>query len=251
MRSHNYSRSLLAVLFLIGVSACKGPGGNAVVPNSSFQAVPPQEQPAVVEPMQRLAPVNLAPGAVIGTDNLFTPKNGDAPSGGHGEKTDGVPCKKTEYVDAYHIHFYLGIIADRRQVALPDAIGIVKPGRPDAGFISSAKCFYYIHTHDASGTVHIEVPRSLPYSAVEYRLGQMLSIWGVSHGRHNFGPFKGSVQIFVGNVPLKQTEVTSYKAYTKSIEKLRLRSHEAIWIVIGKKPMVATSLPPVNFYTEY
>jgi len=100
-------------------------------------------------------------------------------------------------------------------------------------------------------TVHIEVPRNLPYSAIKYNLGQMLSIWGVSHGKHNFGPFKGNVQIFIGTVPLKQVTVSSYAAYTKPLEKIQLQSHMAIWIVIQKKAMAPTSLPPVTFYTEY
>jgi hypothetical protein len=226
MRPHINSRRLLAALFLIGISACKGPGGNAVVPGSSFQAVAPQVQTAAEAPQKKFHAVILSPGAVIGTDNLFTPKNGDGPNGGRGEKIAGIPCKTTEYVDQYHVHFYVGIIADRRQVALPDAIGLIKPGPATNGFISTAKCFYYIHTHDASGTVHIEVPRDLPYSAVKYYFGQMLSVWGVSHGSQSFGPFKGHVQVFVGNVPLQQVTVSSYARYTKPIDRIPLHYTE-------------------------
>jgi hypothetical protein len=252
MRPHTNSRRLLAVaLFLVGVSACKGPGGNAVVPGSSFQAVTPQSQTAAEVPQKKFAAISLEPGEVVGTDNLFTPKNGDGKNGGHGDKTAGIPCRPTEYLDQYHVHFYLGIIADHRQVAVPRAIGLIKPGKPTNGFITTAKCFYYIHTHDASGTVHIEVPRNLPYSAIKYNLGQMLSIWGVSHGAHNFGPFSGKIQVFIGTVPLQQVTVSSYTAYTKSLDKIQLQSHEVIWIVIQKKPMAPTSLPPVTFYTEY
>ena len=196
-------------------------------------------------------PSNLEPGVVVGTDNLFTPKNGDGPNGGHGDKTASIPCRPTEYLDNYHVHFYLGIIADHRQVAVPGGIGLVKPGKPANGFIETAKCFYYIHTHDASGTVHIEVPRNLPYSAIKYNLGQMLSIWGISHGHHNFGPFKGNDSSVYRNRSAQQVTVSSYAAYTKSFEKIQLQSHEAIWIVIQKTPMAATSLPPVTFYTEY
>jgi hypothetical protein len=251
MRPQINSRCLLAALVLIGISACKGPGGNAVVPGSSFQGVQPQLQTAAEAPQKKFAAIELEPGVVVGTDNLFSPKNGDGPNGGHGDKTASIPCRPTEYLDNYHVHFYLGIIADHRQVAVPDGIGLVKPGKPVNGFIETAKCFYYIHTHDASGTVHIEVPRNLPYSAIKYNLGQMLSIWGVSHGKHNFGPFKGNVQIFIGTVPLKQVTVSSYAAYTKPLEKIQLQSHMAIWIVIQKKAMAPTSLPPVTFYTEY
>ncbi len=250
MRPSSHSRRLLAALFLIGISACKGPGGNAVVPNSSFQAVAPQLQTAAAVPQAKLPPVVTSPGAVIGTDNLFTPKAGDGPNGGHGEKVAGIPCRTTEYLDQYHVHFYVGIIADHRQVALPMAIGLIKPGHPVNGFITTAKCFYYIHTHDSSGVVHIEVPRNLPYSAVEYNMEQMLKIWGISQGSHHFGPFKGDVHVFIGNVPLKQVLVSKYVPYTKSIERIRLQSHEVIWIVIGK-PMAAAALPSVTFYTEY
>jgi hypothetical protein len=251
MRLHIHSRRLLAALFLIGVSGCKGPGGNAVVPGSPFQAAPSDVQSDAVSPQKKWAPIVLEPGAVTGTDNLFRPKDGDAAGGGRGQKIAGVPCQKTEYLNRYHVHFYLGIIDGRRQVAIPDAIGLMHPAKPVNGFIFSAKCFYYIHTHDASGTVHIEVPRKLPYSDIEYNLGQMLSVWGVSHGANNFGPFKGHVQIFIGTVPLQQVTVSTYVPYNKPLESIRLQSHMAIWIVIAKKPMLATSLPPVTFYTEY
>jgi len=248
------SSYVLAAVLVAALSGCKGAAGpvvpSAAAPNAVGQQSTMMAAPAEPE-AKTFAAVILSPGAVVGTDNLFTPKSGDSKHGGHGQLVDGIPCKPTEYINQYHIHAYVGLIVNGRQIAIPNAIGMKKPSVAVNGFNESAKCYYYIHTHDASGTIHVEVPRNLPPSASIYNVGNLLDIWGLQKTHTSFGPFTGNIQVFVGNVPLKQTLVTKYAAVTKSLASIKLRSHEVIWIVIGKKPMLVSKLPSVTFYTEY
>lgn len=79
-------------------------------------------------------------------------------------------CKNTRAIEqnigshqnlAQHIHADLRIVIDGKEQAIPSDIGIV-PGimRP-------------VHTHDASGEVHIEGP-----CRREYSLGEFFEVWG-------------------------------------------------------------------------
>jgi hypothetical protein len=244
------SSFVLAIALLTGLSACRGTSA-PLVPSDSVPSVVQQQSAAAVEPDAKYAPIVLEPGITTGTPNLFRPKTGDAPRGGHGDPAGGIPCSSMEYLNNYHVHAYVGIIVNGRQVAIPRAIGLKDPAPPTAGFIDSAACFYYLHTHDESGIIHVEDPKSLPYTAAPYDFGHLLDIWGINAGKDVFGPFHGDMRIFVGNVPLKQTLVKKYEPYTKNLRALKFRSHEVIWIVIGSRPLHASSLPSVTFYTEY
>jgi hypothetical protein len=64
----------------------------------------------------------------------------------------------------FHIHVRLRISVDGRRVPVPSQIGIDPQGR----FLAP------LHTHDASGIVHIESDRPFAFT-----LGQFFTIWGV------------------------------------------------------------------------
>lgn len=61
-----------------------------------------------------------------------------------------------------HIHPHLKIVIKGEEEPIPANIGIVSPS-----------CFRPIHTHDASGTLHLELPRPR-----EVKLGEFFLIWG-------------------------------------------------------------------------
>jgi hypothetical protein len=218
--------------------------GNVLPPATSAQSL----LPSVLAP---LSAIDTSPGQVNGVNDLFKPKRGDYSTGGQGQIVDGkVPCLLHMSND-YHIHIFLGIIYNGKLIAVPHAIGMVHPGAQVNGWTNSADCFYQIHTHDSSGIVHVEVAKFLPLTSVYYHLRNVFDVWGVPYGKDFFGPFKGPVHIFVGNVPLRQLTVSSYVPYTRSITFLGLRSHEVIWYEIGKHYFTASQLPPVTFYMEY
>ena len=72
---------------------------------------------------------------------------------------DGIPCVRSEGT-ALHIHSQLTILADGQNVVVPANIGI------------KSACLYWLHTHDDSGTVHIESPTQR-----DFTLGEFLDMW--------------------------------------------------------------------------
>jgi len=63
-----------------------------------------------------------------------------------------------------HIHQHLDIYVDGTKVTLPAQIGIASSG----AFLSD------LHTHDATGIMHVESP-----TASSFSLGQLFAVWGV------------------------------------------------------------------------
>ena len=246
----------LSAVFAFLLSACNAGSPSALPQGHTDSDLPPALGPSAMgQPLSMMpntiGPVTIGPGYVNGQDDQFNPTDGDTSSGGQGQAVDGIPCNTSMISNEYHVHVYLGVVYQGQLMALPDGIGMLNPGPDQNGFVNSASCFYYIHTHDASGLIHIEAPQNIPMSSVIYHLKDALDIWGVPHGATNFGPFNGPIHVFVGNVPLKTTTVSSYKELTESYDNIRLRSHEAIWLEIGKPYYTADQLPSVTFYTEY
>jgi hypothetical protein len=75
---------------------------------------------------------------------------------------DGIKCEVRERL-VYHIHVKLQIYNNSQPVTVPAGIGI-KPN-----------CLYWLHTHDASGLIHVESPVNRTFT-----LGNFIDIWGVS-----------------------------------------------------------------------
>jgi hypothetical protein len=251
----------IALAFVLASCSGGGPGASA----GSAGAVPPVMQdrmsPIAVgaDDESSMLPfalhaVNITPGGVDGTAGMFHPKAGDMPGGGHGQAIGKTLCAPMEYLSDYHIHAYLGLVVNGKLYALPEAIGLKNPAPAEDGFIYTAGCFYYIHTHDQSGLIHIEDPRNLPPSTAIYPLSQFLKVWGLKTTADSFGTFKGAMRVFTGNVAtLGDTEVDSYTRYANAskLGSIILRSHEVIWVEIGKPYVAADRLPSVTFYTEY
>jgi hypothetical protein len=72
---------------------------------------------------------------------------------------DGIQCNSMEQ-SAFHVHSHLDIIINSVYFLVPSQIGI--PGN----------CFYWLHTHDESGKIHIEAPMLR-----DFTLGQFFDIW--------------------------------------------------------------------------
>jgi hypothetical protein len=200
-----------------------------------------------------LAPINTWAGATFGEPDFFHPALGDYKGGGQGQAVDSIHCLPTMVTNKYHIHIFLGLVYNGKQIAMPATLGFLHPGPPAAPgkFYDYADCFYRIHTHDSSGIVHVELNQVLPLNRVVFHLKDVLGIWGVPVKTRQFGPMRGPIHVFIGTVPLKTVTVTSYQAYKGNLEDIPLQSHEAIWIEVGTKYYHAAKLPPVTFYMEY
>jgi hypothetical protein len=196
-------------------------------------------------------------GEINGVDNQFSPTDGDTSSGGRGQTVDGVPCIAT-MSNEYHVHVFLGMLINGRQIALSDGDGMKNPGA-DATYLGipnwteNASCYYYLHTHDASGVIHIEAPKSASVETSLYTLGNFFDIWGMTLSSTRIGPFSGTVRTYVAQVPVNTTQVTPsmYKSYSYSPRSIPLKSHTAIWLEIGPTYVSPSSFPVIRFYEEY
>lgn len=139
---------------------------------------------------------------------------------GRGEATgatvDGIKCQTSEQV-AYHIHAHLAIYASGDSQAVPAGIGI--PG---------GKCLYWLHTHDATGVIHVESPAQHAYT-----LGQFFDIWGQPLSTTQVGRATGQVTVFLNG-----------KRFSGDPRSIKLTPHALIQLDVGKV------VPPQPFTFE-
>jgi hypothetical protein len=206
------------------------------------------------------ASYTIGSGQIFGKDNVFSPNDGDTSTGGQGQKVDGIPCLTT-MPGTYHIHSFVGIIINGRQLALPDGTGMKYPGSDGtyAGFpnwteyVGSGGCYYYMHTHDASGVVHIESPSTAARSTSLYTLGNYFDVWGRPISTTQIGPYTGTVRAYVAQVPLKTFKIpqSAYTLYSGNPRYIPLKSHTTTWLEIGPTYVTPSHFPVLNYYMEY
>ena len=167
------------------------------------------------------APILLIQGTQVGAAK-FAP--GDTPSGGNGQTIDGIEGSSREMLKV-HVHAHLSLFYKGQQIAIPYGIGIVQPFQVNNGFVGSGAGIYWLHTHDATGIIHVESPDSRAYT-----LGQFFDIWGQPLDAQNIAGLQGAVRAFVDG-----------KAYIGSLRSIVLRAHTQITLQVGA-PFVT---PPV------
>lgn len=74
---------------------------------------------------------------------------------------DNIACQTNEQV-AYHVHAHLSMYINGQQVQIPQGLGIA----------SDQSCYYWLHTHDTTGVIHIESP-----SQQTFTLGTFFKEW--------------------------------------------------------------------------
>ncbi|HEY0817058.1 MAG TPA: hypothetical protein VGE11_27595 [Pseudonocardia sp.] len=130
-------------------------------------------KPAVAAPIPLLAPVAAVDGRPV----------------------DGISSSAEEQV-AFHIHAHLQVYVDGQQRALPAGVGIVAPLQvrttAEGPFVEGGAGIYWLHTHDASGVIHIESPVHRRFT-----LGELFDIWGQPLGPQQVGPAQGPVTVLV------------------------------------------------------
>jgi hypothetical protein len=82
----------------------------------------------------------------------------------------GVECHRNEQFN-YHVHSHIDVFVDGQKQQVPASIGIS----------SSPKCFFWLHTHDNDGIIHVEAPQTRTFN-----LGQFLDIWRQNHDPNRF-----------------------------------------------------------------
>ena len=137
-----------------------------------------------------------------------------------GDTVDGVQSNSAEQL-IYHIHAHLAIYINGKQKLLPFGVGIVPPYQmqttADGPFVAGGSKFYWLHTHDESGVIHIETPAQHTYT-----LGNFFDLWGQPLSTNQIGPNKGKITAFIGG-----------KAYTGNPRDIPLTAHNVIQLDMG------------------
>jgi hypothetical protein len=114
--------------------------------------------------------------------------------------------------EVIHIHQHLDIFVNGKHETVPQSIGIF-----DGQFLTE------LHTHDATGIMHVESPKKR-----EFSLGEFFGVWGVRLTSQCVGGYckpNRSWRMYVNGVP-----------YPGDPSQLILKRHQEIAIVIGKPP---------------
>jgi hypothetical protein len=80
-----------------------------------------------------------------------------------GQPVANVKCETSEQL-ATHYHAHLDILYQGQPVKVPAQVGIMPT------------CLYWLHTHDETGVIHIEAPKS--ESSRQFKLGDFFKVWG-------------------------------------------------------------------------
>lgn len=99
-----------------------------------------------------------------------------------------------------HYHVHLAIFAHGQPDAIPEGVGMVGPlievPTPNGPFGSvtgqSGTCLYWVHVHDETGMIHIELPADITVT-----LGDFLDTWGQPLSSTQAEPQPGAVTAFV------------------------------------------------------
>ena len=255
----------LAALGSLTAAGCGANSGFAPGSQNGTVTAPVDNHAQMANPIVNGAPtpkpspptIFTGPGRIRGTDDQFTPVDGDTATGGTGQVVDGISCDPT-MSDNYHVHAYIAVYVNGVHYALPDTIGMKHPQlEPPDGFTKYAHCFYDIHTHDASGILHVEStdPNHVPITGTIYTTQNLFDVWGITVNSTQVGQFTGPVEVYTsgqvyrggpGNGVIYRSMYTQWMGDPNTIP---IYSHEVIFLLVG--PTYPTILPNVEFYPEF
>ena len=132
-----------------------------------------------------------------------------------GQTVDGLQCLSSQG-GALHIHQYLDLYIDGKQVTIPEGTGIV----------NSANCLYPLHVHlGEPNIIHNESDQQ----NVSFTLGQFFDIWGVKLSSSQVGGYKvDSAHKLVVKLIDKSGNVTTY---TGNPYNMPLADQETIYLL--------------------
>jgi hypothetical protein len=130
------------------------------------------------------------------------------------------PCLANESL-FFHVHPWLRIVINGQNVTIPQYVGVENPNGPNT-------CFEPMHTHDASGIIHIESPTN-----TNYTLGDFFKIWNATYQTITLNGVQHPI-VF------NQTDILGYKADA---------THRVVLLVNGNPSTAygALSLVPLDY----
>jgi hypothetical protein len=167
----------------------------------------------------------MAAAERTGASGLNGPVLAGLDAAAHGSTVNGIQCNSGEQT-VYHIHAHLAVFVDGAQRTVPYGIGIpggtATPEATGGPYVGSGTCFYWLHSHDQSGVIHIESPVQKLYT-----LGDYFAIWGQPLANGQVGPAKGTLTVYVNGT-----------RYTGDPRSITLNAHALIQLDVG------TNVPP-------
>jgi hypothetical protein len=168
--------------------------------------------------IKRLVMIGVIVAAAVGIGLAIASSKALTGAGVSASAIDGIQCNNVEQLVS-HIHAHLDIFINGQPYTIPSQIGITD------------KCFYWLHTHDESGVIHIESP-----VAKDYTIGQFFNIWNKKFSNtqilDNIVNGKNTLNVYVnGN---KVNAAVNYRD-------IKLKAHDEIAIVYGKPPSTIPS----------
>ena len=119
----------------------------------------------------------------------------------------------------WNVNEKLTVEIDGKHVTVPALIGIYANGDPSQGGF-----FVELHTHDATGIMHLESPKDGAFT-----LGQFFGVWGVRLSQSCIGGYCATatnpLRFFVNG-----------KRYIGNPNNIVLKNHQEFAIVYGKPP---------------
>ena len=202
MKRHLVAAALVLAVFLS--SAC-GSDNNMTEPPPP----PPDSGDTTV-------PVDTVELQIAGTVGKPTFPDGNTAQGGQGDPVDGIECGTGMEAPSYHIHVHLSLYVNGEQLAIPKAIGVMNP-QLAGDFVISGSCFYWVHTHDATGIIHVEPP-----TQIEVTLGEFFDLWGEPLSRTGVAGYSGAVTVIVDG-----------EEYTGDPRDIVFEAHKQIALEVG------------------
>jgi hypothetical protein len=212
----NHAQAAMVGALLAGLTGCGGgdsndpPQSNNPPAPAPAPAPPPPPPPPAVPPLSSVI-VDLDDNHAVGTQHW---PNGNTATGGQGEPVQGIPCVLPPIPQAYHVHAHVSIFLDGVQLQFPPNVGIHSQ--------QPQRCFYLMHTHDRSGTIHVE-----DAAPGTFTLGNLFAIWGQPLETDNVAGLTGKPITIYSTDNATVTEVTTdWKA-------IELTTHKLITIQVG------------------
>lgn len=205
-------RQLVAAVLVAGLALAYACGSD----NKGTTEPPPPPPPPPSDTGDTAATppdtVQLQDGVTIGQPTFA---DGNTSEGGQGDPVNGIACDGGMTL-AYHIHVHLSLYVNGEQLAIPKAVGVMNPFIED-NIVVAATCYYWVHTHDETGIVHVE-----PSSDVQVTLGDLFDIWGEPLSETGVAGYDGDVTVYVDG-----------EKYTDDPRGIVFEDHKQIAIEVG------------------
>jgi hypothetical protein len=161
----------------------------------------------------------VIPNLINRSPNPSTANNSQSANNPLYPSVDNISCDTLEHT-SFHVHAHLSIYINGAKVDLPQNLGIA----------SDQTCLYWLHTHDATGVVHIEAPGDQTY-----KLGTLLKLW-----RDDFASLQYPNQLSATNG--WTAYVDGKEVSNDDFNGIELKSHELITLAYNSPDIKADSM---------